>query len=1085
MAGSGGKDFAIDMRMRADFTAARKAVRETKKDLQDLADTAADVSVPDTGGGAANAQAQQAYVQASRLTQQAISQEIALIGKLQARLERGASSWDDLADTEAMLDRAMSKGLITAEEYDDALAQLDKSQASLARSSAQQQKSLDATVSRYDKAGAQLRQLARDEAALKKAMDEGRISRERYNKALLGLNAKRSDIWWDANQAKASALTPLSPADTNRQVSLMKRLSLQSAATQRDLTQLSIYAARGDWQLAGNQILQMGSRAGAASTLLSGFGLALGVAGGATAAFAIAAVKAYTEMRAFDTALIATGNTIASTAGQLDTISDTVGRATGKYGDADKAVQAFVKSGKVGVDALEDATSAAVNLAQLTGDSIESTTAKIIKLAEAPSAQLAELNQQYHFLTLSVYEHVQSLEAQGRAEDAARAAIEAFARVHEQRVKTAIERAGTLERAWIKVRNAVNDAWEDIKNAGREDAEFQRNHLSVQMAQLDADRRMFEEGGDHARAEQIRGQIQALQDRYIALSRVVDKEREGAKVASDAQKTQDEAIAARASIDKAIEDGYDRQTKKLKELNDLARKYVAIDVASGGTDPRLFDGSQERLRKAIEEKYKAPKGPKPKKTDAQQDEEAAQRELQNLQRQISLLGDLEDGEKKAGEAARILYEIEEGSYKNASAGTKDALRDYAQMLDFENMRVDASKRLVDVQLELASLQGSGSDAAIAKQRTELEKLAKQLEFIGKSEGAADVRKLIKAKEAVAELQDLQRVYDQVMGDIQIAQQRIQLGVQSGLITEADAQRQIVDLYKTKLATLDQLVPKMEALARATGNPEALANVQRIKLELDGMRNTTDLLAKSVTGTFEGAFSNLLTTLTMQTASLSDAVRGFFLDMAQGLAEFAAQQLAAAAAAKLLALFTKTDSSDVGAGASKLTAAAGETALAGAAVGIGANVLSNAAKELAAAATTLLIANSVGSTSGFAAGGFTGWGGKYTKAGDVHRGEYVMPQETVRAYGLDAMRAIHAGRARFADIGAPVVAPRSPSFSFANGGYARDAMPGQNRMTLYLMQNIDQLRAAILNHPSTEKYIVATAGQNGNAIQAEW
>jgi hypothetical protein len=43
---------------------------------------------------------------------------------------------------------------------------------------------------------------------------------------------------------------------------------------------------------------------------------------------------------------------------------------------------------------------------------------------------------------------------------------------------------------------------------------------------------------------------------------------------------------------------------------------------------------------------------------------------------------------------------------------------------------------------------------------------------------------------------------------------------------------------------------------------------------------------------------------------------------------------------------------------------------------------------------------------FDEGGFTGPGAKREPAGIVHRGEYVMPQEVVRALGLDTMRRIH-------------------------------------------------------------------------------
>ncbi|HWN95488.1 MAG TPA: hypothetical protein VNT99_10680 [Methylomirabilota bacterium] len=46
---------------------------------------------------------------------------------------------------------------------------------------------------------------------------------------------------------------------------------------------------------------------------------------------------------------------------------------------------------------------------------------------------------------------------------------------------------------------------------------------------------------------------------------------------------------------------------------------------------------------------------------------------------------------------------------------------------------------------------------------------------------------------------------------------------------------------------------------------------------------------------------------------------------------------------------------------------------------------------------------------FAQGGYTGRGGKYEPAGIVHRGEWVMPQESVNAWGHDGMQAIQDGK----------------------------------------------------------------------------
>lgn len=58
-----------------------------------------------------------------------------------------------------------------------------------------------------------------------------------------------------------------------------------------------------------------------------------------------------------------------------------------------------------------------------------------------------------------------------------------------------------------------------------------------------------------------------------------------------------------------------------------------------------------------------------------------------------------------------------------------------------------------------------------------------------------------------------------------------------------------------------------------------------------------------------------------------------------------------------------------------------------------------------AAAAAVIANGLAAVNrirGFADGGYTGPGGKYEAAGIVHRGEYVLPQEVVRAIGVDRL-----------------------------------------------------------------------------------
>jgi hypothetical protein len=124
------------------------------------------------------------------------------------------------------------------------------------------------------------------------------------------------------------------------------------------------------------------------------------------------------------------------------------------------------------------------------------------------------------------------------------------------------------------------------------------------------------------------------------------------------------------------------------------------------------------------------------------------------------------------------------------------------------------------------------------------------------------------------------------------------------------------------------------------------------------------------------------------------------------------------------------------GVDRLSQAMGAALVAGENMGeaIG-NVFKSLAAEIAAAAIRALIFRSIVSASGgasqglagllglgsmgFAAGGYTGAGAKYQPAGVVHRGEYVMPQEAVSAYGVrffDSLRSSARGYAAGGVVG---------------------------------------------------------------------
>lgn len=76
--------------------------------------------------------------------------------------------------------------------------------------------------------------------------------------------------------------------------------------------------------------------------------------------------------------------------------------------------------------------------------------------------------------------------------------------------------------------------------------------------------------------------------------------------------------------------------------------------------------------------------------------------------------------------------------------------------------------------------------------------------------------------------------------------------------------------------------------------------------------------------------------------------------------------------------------------------------------------------------------------GFAQGGYTGDGGKYTPAGIVHRGEYVLTKEATARLGLDYLNYLNYGKGkRGFSGGGGVAVPRVPSIAPVGGAHVQN------------------------------------------------
>ncbi|HBP0065900.1 TPA: tail length tape measure protein, partial [Pseudomonas aeruginosa] len=281
------------------------------------------------------------------------------------------------------------------------------------------------------------------------------------------------------------------------------------------------------------------------------------------------------------------------------------------------------------------------------------------------------------------------------------------------------------------------------------------------------------------------------------------------------------------------------------------------------------------------------------------------------------------------------------------------------------------------QLNLDYLRATGQtvEAAGAEIEKKYGDLQKRLLATGDTEGAGLVSKLMGIEKAKAELQQLQDQVDRIFGEQSRQESSIQAAQQAGLVSELAARQQLLDLHRSTADEVEQLVPRMEELARATGDPAAIERVKDLRQQLDNTRLAADQLTLALRSGIENGMQDALRGLADGTLSLQEAAVSFLQAVSRSLADVAAQQLAQKATAGLMSLFGQGEQdTSMTTGAAAVTASAGALSTAGASLLTGAAAIQAAAASLAAAngVQGLGAAGGAAGAAGAAAGGGSWW-----------------------------------------------------------------------------------------------------------------
>ncbi len=504
---------------------------------------------------------------------------VSLMNEMQAlekSLSTSAKTTQDLAKQRDALAKLTKTGAYGEAEAAKISAQLDKQQIALAKSALDEQKALNSLLGAIDPARAALAKLDTQVEQLGKHLDAGRISQDQYNSALGKI---------DEDYAKLEKTT-----------TGFDKLRLGTRQAQENVVQLGNALSSGDWGSGVRAVAQLGAGAGAGAAGLLAILAPLALATAAVGGLAVAYYKGSEEQDRYNKSLILTGNYAGVSAGQLGDMARQVSATVGTTGQAAEVLALLAGNGKIAGESFTGIAQAAVSMQEATGKAVGETVAEFSKLADDPVKASAALNDQYHYLTASVYSQIAALEEQGDHAGAVKLATEQYADAINERTPKILENLSFWERAY----NAVAKAADGLKNAGRRDINSDiENARSDLLEAQNMDGLFQSQKSKDALIEFRQNRLNMLEDEKAAQADIAKWEGEQAKA-------QGAAVTAMTKVDALTKSSLTNEQRRTKELEDYKQQLDDIRKVAPN-DPRLAQATVDKNIANINAKFKDPK----------------------------------------------------------------------------------------------------------------------------------------------------------------------------------------------------------------------------------------------------------------------------------------------------------------------------------------------------------------------------------------------------------------------------------------------------------------------------------------------
>lgn len=603
--------------------------------------------------------------------------------------------------------------------FERGMNQAERALASTTREAKRQGESLERLVGQIDPVAGALNRLDAQQQKLDAHFKAGRLPIEDYTKYTAVLNQQKA-----AADQTVATFAKLDKA-YNAQGLTAKQLAANLRGVPAQFTDIAVSLQSGQNPLTvflqqGGQLKDMFGGIGPAAKALGGYIVGLinpfTVAAAAAAALALAYKQGSDETTAFSTALAMTGNTAGTTTAQLSDLAQQISLTGGTVGRAAGVLAQLAASTRIPKEAFESIAVAAIAFEKATGQAAEETVKNFEKIAKDPAGEILKLNESMNFLTASTYEQIRALQEQGKVQEAAQLANEAYEGGLERTASSVQKNLGYLETGWNAVKGAAKAAWDAALNVGREDTlDQQLKKLDDQLNDIANARRLNANDGIGNLAPSDSFREEALQAEKT--QKLILKEEQDRRAASKGfqQQAQQQALADQLEIDKLRKETESNADKRLKETEKyrlLVERRVQEARKTGDNSLLISATEQARQIAAINEKYK---DPKTAKTPAVR-EDAGQKLLGTLREQAAALQmqsdsiDEQTGKYKTlGVQAKALAEFEQriANIKETTVQTADQ----KSILASQDLLRAQLKRNVALEEEIAARKTSYEEAA--------------------------------------------------------------------------------------------------------------------------------------------------------------------------------------------------------------------------------------------------------------------------------------------------------------------------------------------------------------------------------------